>query len=81
MGCWSRWISWSKAPVSCTVPKGPGSWHEELRRASKLVDRDNDGLVFVDINVVERLGYVPILECIKSMLGKLRVTRGSNVEW
>ena len=50
-------MSLSKVLVLSTVPKGSGSWREKLRRTSMLVDRASDGLIFVNFNMVEVLGY------------------------
>jgi len=43
--------------VLYTIRKGLESWHEKLRSTSKYMEWASDGLVFVDINVQEGLGY------------------------
>lgn len=40
---------------------GPVSGHEKLTKYKKLVDRDSDGLLFMNINVVEGLSCDLIL--------------------
>ena len=60
-GLVSIWMSFSKVHASFIIPKRAWKWASKIEKNSMLVDRASDGLIFMDIDVVECFDYDLVL--------------------